>query len=275
MSTYAIGDVQGCYSTLQLLLKKINYNSENDYLWFVGDLINRGPESLQTLLFIKNLVTAGKALTILGNHDLHLLAVAENFESLRAEDTIQDILNSEYKEDLLYWLRQQPLCHYDPELNFFMIHAGLIPNWSIADALRYSKEVTEVLKNEKMYRQLLKNMYGDEPKQWSEQLLGEARLRFIINVCTRLRFCTEAGEMDLKNKGVLGSQSKNMLPWFKIVNRQSVNDRIIFGHWAALYPDWDQVKSQNLFPIDSGCIWGNGLTAMCLDTKEYFWVPSE
>ncbi len=274
MSTYAIGDVQGCYSILQSLLKKINYQTDKDFLWFVGDLINRGPESLQALIFIKGLVEAGKALAVLGNHDLHLLAVAENFQSLQPEDTIQDILNSKQKNELVYWLRQQPLCHYDPHLNFFMIHAGLIPAWSAANALQYSKEVTDVLQNDQTYQYFLKNMYGDEPKQWSEQLNGISRLRFITNVCTRLRFCTAAGELSLKDKSVLGSQTANTIPWFDIANRKSQQDRIIFGHWAALYPNWDQVRTPNLFPIDSGSIWGNGLTAMCLETREYFWVKS-
>ena len=273
MSTYAIGDVQGCYSTLLTLLKKINYQPEKDFLWFSGDLINRGPESLAALLFIKQLVDAGKALIVLGNHDLHLLAVAENFQSLHPEDTIQDILDSKHKEELLHWLRQQPLCHYDPQLNFFMVHAGLIPAWSIADAVRFSAEVSAVLQDENIYRDFLKNMYGDAPKQWSEQLTGIPRWRFIVNVCTRLRYCTATGELSLKDKGVLGSQAANTLPWFSIPQRQSKQDRIIFGHWAALYPAWGQVISPTLFPIDSGCIWGNGMTALCLETCEYFWVP--
>lgn len=272
MSTYAIGDTQGCYQTLRLLLEKIQYQPDKDFLWFCGDLINRGPESLNTLTFIKSLVESGEALTVLGNHDLHLLAVAEAIEPPREEDTFQDILNSPKKIELIDWIRQQALCHYDKNLNFFMVHAGLIPQWSVADALQFSNEVTEVLRDDKLYRDFLKNMYGNEPKQWSDDLTGFSRLRFITNVCTRLRFCTEDGVLNLKNKGILGSQTDKSIPWFTVENRKTKHDRIIFGHWAALYPNWNTIKTANLFPIDSGCVWGHGMTALCLETQQYFWV---
>lgn len=272
MSTYAIGDTQGCYQALLSLLQKIHYRPDADFLWFSGDLVNRGPESLKTLLFIKNLVETGAALTVLGNHDLHLLALAENAAPLRTEDTIQDILAAPQRDSLAHWLRQQPLCHYDSTLNFFMVHAGLIPEWSIADALRLTAEVSQVLQDDQQYLEFLQQMYGNEPLQWSESLRGQARLRFITNVCTRLRFCSENGVLDLKNKGVVESKTADMLPWFAVPDRKTQKDKIIFGHWAALYPAWHSIKSPYVFPVDSGCVWGNGLTALCLETEEYFWV---
>ena len=272
MSTYAIGDLQGCYDSLQALLKKLRYNPQKDFLWFCGDLINRGPDSLGCLDFVRKAVTRGEAITILGNHDLHFLAVAENAAAELESDTLAVLLESPQREDCVTFLRQQPLCHYDANSDFLMVHAGLIPEWNKDDALMYAKEVEKVLQDDSKYVGLLKTMYGNEPDKWSETLAGYERLRFITNVFTRIRFCTESGELNLKDKGSLGSQQANTKPWFQIPNRKSAREKIIFGHWAALYENWDEVKSDYLYPIDSGCVWGNALTALNLETKEYISV---
>lgn len=274
MSTYAIGDLQGCYASLQTLLKKIRYNPCKDFLWFCGDIINRGPNSLACLDFVKAAVGAGEAVMVLGNHDLHFLAVAEGIKPQAKSDTLSALLNSSQQKSYIRFLRQQPLCHYDSKLDFLMVHAGLVPDWDKHDALAYAKQVETVLKNDRQYIEFLKNMYGNDPNQWDESLVGYERLRFITNVFTRIRFCSEQGELNLTNKSILGSQQDESLPWFQIPNRKSAKDKIIFGHWAALYEDWQDVKSNYLFPIDSGCVWGNALTALNLETYDYVSVSS-
>ncbi len=273
MSTYAIGDLQGCYQQLQQLLHKVNYSSEKDFLWFCGDLINRGPDSLKCLKFVKERVEAAEAVTVLGNHDLHFLAVAAGLKPSFATDTLDELLLDNHKYQFIDFLRQQPLCFYDTKLDFFLVHAGLIPQWDQQSALQEAGFVEKILLQDDNYETFLKHMYGDEPNGWRDNLPDIDRARFITNVLTRIRFCTPSGQLDLKHKGSLNSQPDHLLPWFQLPNRKSEKNRIIFGHWAQLYCDWEAIKTPKIFPIDSGCVWGNTLTALELETQTYYSYP--
>lgn len=264
MATYAIGDVQGCYSSLQKLLEKIKFNTHQDTLWFTGDLINRGPESLATLRFIKNLKNKH---TVLGNHDLHFLAVANNAHPGVDEDTFQDILSAPDKDELIDWLTQQPLLHHDEKLNYIMVHAGLAPSWNLATAKSLAHEVENVLKTPKKI-DFFNHMYGNTPALWNENLTGWERLRCVTNYFTRVRFCHADGSLELKNKGKV-ENAQDLIPWFKIPNRANANVKIIFGHWAAL---GGITNTPNAYALDTGCVWGYCLTAMRLEDQERFSV---
>ena len=268
MATYAIGDLQGCYDSLLRLLEKLNFDKKKDKLWFAGDLVNRGPDSLSTLRFVKSL--GDNAITVLGNHDLHLLAIAYGVKTTRSPD-LQRILDAEDKEDLLHWLSSQPLLHHDAELNFTLTHAGVYPLWTLKQAQTYSAELEVELKNN--LTEFLNNMYGDKPDKWSESLTGFDRLRFICNVFTRMRYCTQKGELDLSSNGAPGTIPEGTLPWFEITNRQINNEALLFGHWSTL----GKVNKENIFPLDTGCVWGGQLTALKLETSEYISIdcPSE
>jgi bis(5'-nucleosyl)-tetraphosphatase (symmetrical) len=265
MATYAIGDVQGCFDSLQTLLRQIHFKPEQDQLWFVGDLVNRGPQSLETLRFIKSLP---QAVIVLGNHDLHLISLAEDISSINHHHTLDSILNAPDKAELLFWLRQQPLLHHDPQLNYTMVHAGLAPQWTIAQAKNYAQEVEIALRGEH-YRDFLKQLYGDQPDCWNENLQGWDRLRFITNCLTRIRFCTRQGELDLKYKGEIGGHHPDYFPWFQIPDRASRTENIIFGHWAALQ---GETHTPHTFALDTGCVWGHSLTAMRLEDQQRFSV---
>jgi len=272
MSTYAIGDVQGCFNELVQLLDKINFDESNDRLWFVGDIVNRGPDSLKVLDFIMNL---GKsAVTVLGNHDLHLVAIAEGLAKQKKIDTLDTILSSPDKQKLLAWIRQQPLMHHDKELNLSMIHAGLPPQWEIHQALELASEVTQILTSDD-YLSFLKSMYGNTPNAWDENLVGNDRLRFIVNCFTRMRYLNNKNELNFSEKGAPGTQADHLFPWFTIKDRKSKNDKIIFGHWSTvLLGNIHDFTSYNVYPIDTGCLWDGELTAMRLEDKKLFGVPS-
>lgn len=261
MATYAIGDLQGCFDDLQRLLAHIGFDTNQDFLWFTGDLVNRGPGSLPCLRFVREL--GERALTVLGNHDLSLLATAAGFRTLRAGDTLNEILEAPDREELLHWLRHRPLLHMDSALRYTLVHAGLPPQWSIGDAVAYAREVEAVLQSER-HLDLLANMYGNQPDCWSDTLEGFDRWRFIINCFTRLRFCSPAGRLDLTIKGDPGSQPGGLLPWFQVPGRRSREAKIIFGHWSTL----GCVQEQNVYSLDTGCVWGGKLTAMRLDIAE-------
>ncbi len=263
MSTYAIGDIQGCFEPLQALLKKIDFDPKQDTLWFTGDLVNRGPSSLQTLRFVKQL--GSQAITVLGNHDLHLLAIAEGQAREKPDDHLQDILYASDKDELLTWLRHRPIMHDDPELGFSMIHAGLPPQWDNTQARQLADELQAVLRSPK-YVDFFKHMYGNKPKRWSAKLKGMERLRFITNCFTRLRYCQKDGSLCLKAKGPPGTQPAECLPWFSVKNRASAEMNIIFGHWSAL----GLYQEDGIFSLDSGCLWGQKLTAMRLEDQHYF-----
>lgn len=264
MSTYAIGDVQGCLNELQKLLDAIHFDSQRDTLWFAGDMINRGSQSLETLRFIKNL--GERHITILGNHDLHLLAVHYGARHLNKTDTLDAILNASDKIDLIEWLRHRPLLHSSQ--GFTLVHAGLAPAWSIQKARALAHEVETALRGQTP-DYFLKHMYGNEPDYWDDNLAGMDRLRVITNYLTRLRFCYADGRIDLKYKGEIAGKPKELLPWFDVPNRANENENIIFGHWAALN---GKTTLPCLFALDTGCVWGNCLTALRLEDKQKFSV---
>ncbi len=267
MAVYAIGDVQGCFTSLRELFRKIGFNADQDRLWFVGDLVNRGPENLHTLRFIKAL--GDSAITVLGNHDLHLLAVAYGHREIHyTEDTFGDVVAAPDFEELVSWLRNRPLLHHDEELEYVMVHAGLPPQWSLACARKCANEVQQALRGD-MIDDFLANMYGNEPDLWSNSLKGWDRLRYITNSFTRMRYCELDGTQDFRNNREIGSQPDYLHPWFRLPNRRNMDVKIIFGHWAAL----GQHQEKNIYALDSGCVWGGKLTAMRLDGEpEYFQV---
>lgn len=265
MAIYAIGDIQGCYDELKQLLGKINYKDDRDQLWFTGDLVNRGPKSLQTLRMIRAM--GANAVVVLGNHDLHLLATAFDHFKPGKKDTLDDLLAAPDRDELFEWLRFRPLIHVDNDLDLVMVHAGLHPDWSIDKAQSLAHEVESVLRSDR-HISFYKHMYGDKPRTWSNKLNSWARLRFITNIFTRMRYCDAAGKASLSTKGTPGTQPKGLYPWFEIKTRRSKNNQIIFGHWSTLallksYP------YKNVYPLDTGCLWGGRLTAMRIDKKPF------
>lgn len=254
MAIYAIGDVQGCYDDLLKLLDTIAFDPGRDRLWFAGDLVNRGPKSLEVLRFVKGLGDA--AIVVLGNHDLHLLA-AHASGVVHGKDTFQPILDAPDAEELIDWLRFRPLLHSDGE--FCLLHAGLPPQWDLAQAQTLARQAEQVLQSAG-YRAFLPEMYGNEPDLWSDDLRGVPLLRFVINCFTRMRFVDRSGRLDFKQDGPLGSQPEHLLPWFAAPGRKSAGLRIVFGHWSQLgYHEGD-----NCYAIDTGCLWGGQLTALQL-----------
>ncbi len=265
MATYAIGDVQGCFDELKMLLAQINFNSDRDQLWFCGDLVNRGPKSLDTLRFIKSL--EGNAISVLGNHDLHLLATAFSHKKPGKKDTFNELLQAKDSLELLNWLRQQAILHHDNKTNITLLHAGIHPHWSINKALKLAAEVEKILRS-KQHINFYKHMYGDKPSRWSNKLSGWSRYRYITNTLTRLRYCDKYGKAALNAKGPPGSQAKNLVPWYEVPGRVSQHDTIIFGHWSTL-PHAGLTSINNAYAIDSGCLWGGVLTAMRIDEKPF------
>lgn len=256
MAEYAIGDVQGCYGELLLLLKKIAFDPLRDRLYFVGDIVNRGPKSLETVRFIKNL--GESAVTVLGNHDLHLLAVASGASKTKRRDTFGDILNAPDRDELLHWLRTRPLLHFEDR--FYLIHAGLPPQWDMETAVLCAREAEDVLRNAKA-DDFFQHMYGDSPDHWSERLEGWPRIRFITNCFTRLRYCDRKGVLNMSEKGRPGTQPPHLMPWFRVPGRNSEKSKIIFGHWSTL----GYHAENNCHCLDTGCLWGGELTALRLD----------
>lgn len=271
MATYAIGDVQGCYAELQLLLEKIAYNKSQDILWFAGDLVNRGPDSLSVLRFVKSL--GDRAVTVLGNHDLHLLAIAAGYANNKSPDTLGPILTAPDCDELLDWLRFQPLMYHDPSSGFTLLHAGLPPQWGLPEAQTCALEVESLLRSDD-YQEFFKHMYGNQPDIWCSDLSGWGRKRFIVNCFSRLRYCDANGKLSLNEKGQPGSQASACLPWFEVPNRLSKKMKIIFGHWSTL--TLNSVSEPGIFPTDTGCVWGGKLTAIRLQkTPEYISVGCE
>jgi len=266
MATYAIGDVQGCFLALQRLLDKIRFDSARDQLWFVGDLVNRGPDSLSTLRFVKNL--GDRAVTVLGNHDLHLVMVAEGAAEPRKNDTLREVLDAPDREELLDWLRCQRMMYASD--GFAMVHAGLLPSWSAEKALSLAREVEQALRAEN-YRELVVRMYGNQPDQWRDDLSGMDRLRVIINAMTRLRVCTGKGVMQFAHKGKPENAPPGYLPWYDVPGRLSRDATIICGHWSAL----GLLLRGNLLALDTGCLWGGNLSAVCLENRQLFQVSCD
>lgn len=262
MAIYVIGDVQGCHDELQALLVQVCYTPEQDQLWFVGDLVNRGPQSLHVLRFVKNLGPSARC--VLGNHDLHLLAVAAGCGRYRDSDTFEDVLAAPDRDELLSWLSHVPLLHHDAVTGCTMIHAGLPPQWDLAQATACAAEVEAVLRGSTR-DEFLRQMYGNEPSLWSDELRGMPRWRFITNCFTRLRYCDAHGRLALAEKAAPGSQPAQWLPWFAVPQRRSQNLNLLFGHWSTL----GTYSAPGLHALDTGCVWGGSLSALRIDGQEY------
>ncbi len=264
MARIAVGDVQGCLPELRQLLKQADFRSDRDEVWFVGDLVNRGPDSLGTLRFVRAL--GDNARVVLGNHDLHLLAVAfGGSRKLRADDTLDDILNAADRESLMEWLVSRPLAVR--EGSDLMVHAGIVPQWTVEEVMTLSAEVEQALRIDPV--KLFESMYGNRPDLWSPALEGSDRLRFVINVLTRLRYCRADGRIDLKMKGAPGSQESGWMPWFAAPDRRTSSARVITGHWSTL----GFVDRPDLLSLDTGCVWGGALTAAALDSNARWSLP--
>jgi len=258
MAVYAIGDVQGCYDELRELLDKLKFKPGKDTVWFVGDLVNRGPKSLETLRFVRDL--GNSAVCVLGNHDLHLLALLLTKEPRVDDDAMPDVQGAADRFELADWLRHRPLAHYDKKLKTLMVHAGVPPQWSLEDTLARAAEAEKILRGKKPQR-LLKRMYGSSPDIWSDDLEGYERLRFIVNGLTRMRFCTAKGRLDFKAKLAPGMEGRKLQPWFELPNRPICKTRIVFGHWSTL----GYHEAPGILALDTGCVWGGRLTAERLD----------
>lgn len=270
MATYAIGDLQGCYSELIDLLGQIGFDGGSDRLWFTGDLVNRGPQSLDCLRFVKEM--GESAVTVLGNHDLHLLAMAAGKMKPKKNDTVEDILAADDRNELLDWLRQQPLTHYDK--GYLMVHAGLLPQWDAERARELASEVETVLRSDDA-DEFYSHMYGNQPDTWSEDLKGMDRLRYITNCFTRIRYCHEDSRLDLTDKNPPGKQAEHLIPWFQFETRPTRDIPILFGHWASLpFGNIKDFSPYNVHPLDTGCVWGRRMTAMRLEDGRMFSVPS-
>ncbi len=267
MSAWVIGDIQGCLASLDCLLEKISFDAQRDQLWLVGDLVNRGPDSLGVLRRLYALRDSCRI--VLGNHDLHLLAVAAGAAPRRSKDSFTDVLDAPDRDLLLGWLQQQPLLHYDDHRNVVMTHAGIPPAWSLADAQRLAREVEATLRSTHA-PDFFSAMYGNDPAGWHENLQGLDRLRTITNHFTRMRFINAAGDLDLKSKEGLGTAPVGYFPWFAAPDRRCADIPIYFGHWAALEgrPEIDGQTVANVYALDTGCVWGGSLTAMNIDTGE-------
>jgi len=261
MALYAIGDVQGCDHELGLLLDALQFSADRDRLWFVGDLVNRGPDSLGVLRRIRSLGDA--ASVTLGNHDLHLLAVAFGHARIRGDDTLADILSAPDRDSLLEWLIARPLLHEDPALNVCMLHAGLAPQWDMSTARECAREVESALRSRP--QKLFERLYGDQPDRWDDDLEGEEHLRFIVNCFTRLRYVDADGRLMLRVKGSpKKSQSPTLIPWFEARDARWHGSRIVFGHWSTL----GFFHSADVTGLDTGCVWGGSLTAWRLDVPD-------
>lgn len=259
MPVHAIGDVQGCYDALRRLLDKIEFDPASDRIWLTGDLVNRGPKSLKTLRFVKGLGDA--AVTVLGNHDLHLLAVAGGVDHAGDRDgSLAKILDADDCEELIDWLRARPLAHHDDGLGTLMVHAGIYPTWTVKKALKRAREVETVLRSHD-YDDLLPHLYGEKPARWSGKLTGYKRLRFIVNCLTRIRMIDAEGRLDLAHKGPPGRARKGLVPWYSVEGARWLGTRIVFGHWSAL----GLLVKPGVICVDTGCVWKRALTAVRLD----------
>lgn len=265
MAVYAIGDIQGCFDELLKLLELLKFNPNQDQVWLAGDLVNRGFKSAQVLRFA--MAHNNSVKVVLGNHDLHLIANAVGINDHHHRmDTMASVLEADDCEQLIAWLRHQPLFHHDAKLGFSMVHAGLPPQWSLKKIMKRAQEVEAVLQG-KHWQDFFKYMYGNKPNEWSKNLKGWDRLRYITNCFTRLRYCHEDGRLALKFKGEPQDKPVGQLPWFEMPNRKTKLDRIVFGHWSALGTG----QYGNVFSLDSGAVWGGKLTAVRIDKKPYQW----
>jgi len=264
MAVYAVGDVQGCYEALSCVLHRAGFDAGRDQLWLVGDLVNRGPRSLEVLRFVRSL--GASAQLVLGNHELHLLAVAAGVRQLRSSDTLSAVLAAPDRSELLAWLAQQPLLHVDRALGYCMVHAGIPPHWELAQAQAFAREAHAWLEPSRL-QDLAGALDGEEPEELTETLSPALRARVIVNYFTRMRVCTADGRLNSLFKGAVADCPAGFLPWFAHAGRKTRGERVIFGHWAALE---GRADSPNVFALDTGCAWGRSLTLMRLGDERRF-----
>jgi bis(5'-nucleosyl)-tetraphosphatase (symmetrical) len=263
VAVYVIGDVQGCYEALRRLLDHIDFDVARDQAWFVGDLVNRGPQSRAVLRFVRGL--GASAVVVLGNHDLHLVSLAEGFGRPRADDTLDDVLQAPDRDELIAWLRGCAMLYVAAP--HVVVHAGLLPSWDIATAQSLAREVEWALRGAD-YRAFLARMYGSQPARWSDDLAGFDRLRIVVNAMTRMRFCTRDGTMEFHHKGAPEDAPAGYLPWYAVPERRSAACTVLFGHWSAL----GLYRGENVIGLDTGCVWGGALTALRLQDAALFQV---
>ncbi len=263
VATYVIGDVQGCFASLQKLLGRCRFDRARDTLWLVGDLVNRGPESLETLRFVRDL--GERAVVVLGNHDLHLLGVWAGHRQVHPTDTLAPILDAPDCDELMRWLLHRNIAHF--EHGVLMVHAGVWPGWSLEDALFHAQELEAALRGPD-YEWVFAHLYGSVPAQWSDSLTGADRLRVMTNAFTRMRFCRPDGEMEFHHKGRLGSAPPPLLPWFDVPGRKTAGVPVVCGHWSAL----GLYLRADILSLDTGCLWGGKLTALRLEDRQVFQV---
>lgn len=264
MATYAIGDIQGCFVSFRHLLEEVGFSTSRDTLWLVGDLINRGPDSLAVLRWAKEHESSLRI--VLGNHDLHALAVAEGFVAPHRSDTLQPLREAPDRDELLAWLRHCRMAYGEDD--YLMVHAGLLPQWDSMQALELAQEVETVLRGAN-YRDFFARMYGNHPDRWEDGLRGMDRLRLVTNALTRLRVCDAAGVMDFKFKGEVPDIPAGLMPWFEVPGRKSTDKAVVFGHWSAL----GLVLRDDAIALDTGCLWGGQLTALRLEDRRLYQVP--
>ncbi len=257
MPTYAIGDLQGCHPSLLELLEKLDFDPGEDRLWLVGDLVSRGPDSLETLRFVRDL--GDRAVTVLGNHDLHLLAIHAGVRETR-DKGLQAVMAARDRNELMDWLRTRPLLHHDADLDTTLVHAGIYPAWTLGAAMIHAGELHRMLAGEN-WREFLDHMYGNQPDRWDDALQGWDRLRFICNSFTRMRYVHPDGRLNLADNGAPGTQPEGDRPWFEMPDRAMAGQRIVFGHWSTL----GLVQRDDLIALDTGCVWGGQLTAARLE----------
>ena len=264
MAIYAVGDIQGCLYPLRCLLDQAKFDPDNDQLWCAGDLVNRGPESLATLRFIKSL--GSSATVVLGNHDLHLLAAATNRKQIRGKDTFTEILNAEDREELLQWLARQKLLHFSDDQQFILVHAGIPPIWSPMEAAEYAREIEAVLQSDQA-ELFFQHMYGNQPDSWNDSLAGPSRWRVITNYLTRMRFCDRNGKLELECSLGPEQAPAGYRAWFQFPHQLQAHQTILFGHWASLA---GKTGDSQFIALDTGCVWGRQLSMLRLDDGTWF-----
>ncbi|ALV71992.1 symmetrical bis(5'-nucleosyl)-tetraphosphatase [Acinetobacter johnsonii] len=270
---YVIGDVQGCFEALKALLKTIQFDPDQDFIWFAGDLVARGENSLGALRFIKKLVERNSAATVLGNHDLTLLAAARGIKAIKDKDNIRDVIDAIDSDDLIDWLRKQPLCVF-PNAKTILTHAGIPTNWTAEQTAALAAEVEAVIAADDfdVVDAFLKEMYGKEPTLWSDELTGHARLRCIVNYLTRMRLTDSAGRLEFSFKDSLNDpMPEGFKPWFEFASQAAQTHKVVFGHWAALQ---GKTISDSIQNVDGGCVWGHQLMAYRLEDETLFAVDN-
>ncbi|MCF7641781.1 symmetrical bis(5'-nucleosyl)-tetraphosphatase [Acinetobacter johnsonii] len=270
---YVIGDVQGCFEALKALLKTIQFDPDQDFIWFAGDLVARGENSLGALRFIKKLVERNAAATVLGNHDLTLLAAARGIKAIKDKDNIRDVIDAIDSDDLIDWLRKQPLCVF-PNATTVLTHAGIPTNWTAEQTAALAAEVEAVIAADDfdVVDAFLKEMYGKEPTLWSDELTGHARLRCIVNYLTRMRLTDSTGRLEFSFKDSLSDpMPEGFKPWFEFASQAAQTHKVVFGHWAALQ---GKTISDSIQNVDGGCVWGHQLMAYRLEDETLFAVDN-